>query len=189
MRKAFYAAALIAAFALTLACKPASTSTPATGGTGAKPAKANPVIVVLNVERIMHESKLSKDIQADLKSWAEGIQGQLQSHAEVIRKAEADKSKSPKELDAMKSELFQMQQQAKNEFQQRQEAAADQMKKAFDPLVQRLAKENGWDVVLNENEQITIFASNALDQTDFVIQQLNAAPAPSPAPAPETPKS
>ncbi len=179
--------ALVLVSFLAVACKTANPAGPATSSTGAKPAKANPVIVVLNVERIMHESKLSKDIQADLKSWAEGIQGQLQSRAEVIRKAEAGKSKSPKELDAMKGELFQMQQQAKNEFQQRQEAAADQMKKAFDPVVQRLAKENGWDVVLNENEQITIFASNALDQTDYVIQQLNAAPAPTA--APEVPKS
>ena len=183
--KKIFALALVACFAL--ACKTAGPAAPATtSGKGAKPAKANPVVVVIDVERIMHEAKLSKTLQEDLKTWAEGMQGQLRARAEEIQKAEAAKSKPAKEIEAQKQELFQMQQAAKQEFQGRQEAAADRMKKAFDPLMQTLAKENGWDVVLNKNEQVTIFASNALDQTDFVIQSLDAAPAPAPAaPAPE----
>ena len=184
MKKTF-ALILVACFAL--ACKtagPAATST--SGSKGAKPAKANPVVVVVDVERIMKEAKLAKGLQEELKTWAEGMQGQLRTRAEEIQKAEAAKSKPAKEIDAQKQELFQMQQMAKQEFQGRQESAADRMKKAFDPLMQTLAKENGWDVILNKNEQVTIFASDAIDQTDFVIQSLDAAPAPAPAaPAPE----
>lgn len=186
--KKFFALALVACFAL--ACKtagPAGTTGTATSGKGAKPAKANPVVVVIDVERIMKEAKLAKGLQDDLKTWAEGMQGQLRTRAEEIQKAEAAKSRPAKEIEAQKQELFQMQQMAKQEFQGRQEAAAERMKKAFDPLMQTLAKENGWDVILNKSEQVTLFASEAMDQTDFVIQSLDTAPAPTAA-QPEAPK-
>ncbi|OYW02339.1 MAG: hypothetical protein B7X11_03690 [Acidobacteria bacterium 37-65-4] len=149
----------------------------------AKPAKANPVLVVLNMDRLMGESNLSKGLHEELKAWAEGKQAELKAHADSIQKAEAAKAKPAAEIEAMKRELFQMQEMAKQEFQQRQVEAADRMKKTFDPLVQSLAKENGWDVVLNKSEQLTIYTGDALDQTEFVLARLNAAPPPAAAPA------
>jgi len=186
MNKSVYAAVLAAGLLLA-ACKGASSPATPGGNSGAKPAKANPVVVVLDMDRLMGDSNLSKGLHEELKAWAEGKQAELKARAEAIQRAEAAKAK-PAELEAMKRDLFQMQEMAKQEFQQRQTGAADRMKKTFDPLVQSLAKENGWDVVLNKNEQLTIFAGDALDQTDFVLARLNKAsdakaPAASPAPA------
>lgn len=189
MNKSVYALTLAVCLSLSLACKPPAPAAPATpgGNAAAKPAKANPVVVVLDMDRLMGDSNMSKGLHEELKSWAEGKQAELKARAEFIQKAEQAKAKGPAEVEGMKRELFQMQEMAKQEFQQRQVEAADRMKKTFDPLVQSLAKENGWDVVLNKSEQLTIYAGDALDQTDFVLARLNAAPAhtaaPSPAPA------
>ena len=188
MKRSVYVATLAVCLTLFLACKPAAPAAPATpaasGGTvAAKPAKANPVVVVLDMDRLMGESNLSKGLHAELKAWAEGKQAELKGRAEAIQKVEAAKSKPAAEIEGMKRELFQMQEMAKQEFQQRQVEAADRMKKTFDPLVQSLAKENGWDVVLNKSEQLAIYTGDALDQTEFVLSRLNAAPAAAPADA------
>lgn len=176
MNKSVYAAVLAAGLLLT-ACKGASSPATPASNSGAKPAKTNPVVVVLNMDRLMGDSNLSKSLHEELKAWAESKQSELKARAEALQRAEAAKEK-PAVTEAMKRDLFQMQEMAKQEFQQRQTEAADRMKKTFDPLVQALAKENGWDVILNKSAEGTIFTGEALDQTDYVLAKLNAAPAP-----------
>jgi Skp family chaperone for outer membrane proteins len=186
MKKSLLAATLLAC--LSLACKAPNAPATPSGGTGPKPAKQNPVVVVLEMDKIMGESQLSKDLHAELKSWADGKQAELRARGEAIRAAEASKSAKPADLDAMKREIMEMQEMAKQEYQQRQMSAAERMKQAFGPLVVNLAKENGWDVVMNKSSEGTIYTGEALDQTDYVLAKLNAsteakAPATSPAPA------
>ena len=186
MKKSLLAAILLAC--LSLACKAPNAPATQSGGTGPKPAKKDPVVVVLEMDKIMGESKLSKDLHAELKSWADSKQAELRARGEAIRAAEASKSAKPAELDAMKREIMEMQEMAKQEYQQRQMSAAERMKQAFGPLVVNLAKENGWDVVMNKSSEGTIYTGEALDQTDYVLAKLNAAtdakaPTTSPAPA------
>jgi Skp family chaperone for outer membrane proteins len=176
MNKSAYAAVLAAGL-LLLACKGAPAPATPASSSRAKPAKANPVVVVLDMPRLMGDSNLSKSLREELKTWAESKQSELKARAEAVQQAEAAREK-PAVIEAMKRDLFQMQEMAKQEFQQRQEEAADRMKKAFDPLVQTLAKENGWDVILNRTAEGTIYTGEALDQTDYVLVKLNAAPAP-----------
>jgi Skp family chaperone for outer membrane proteins len=178
MNKSVYAAVLAAGLLLA-ACKGASSPATPAGNSGAKPAKANPVVVVLDMNRLMGDSNLSKSLHEELKTWAESKQSELKARAAAVQQAEAAKEK-PAVIEAMKRDLFQMQEMAKQEFQQRQEEAADRMKKTFDPLVQALAKENGWDVILNRTAEGTIYTGEALDQTDYVLAKLNAAAAPAP---------
>jgi outer membrane protein len=189
MKKTLLAVIFLACTAL--ACK--STGAPATkaGEGGPKPPKANPVVVVLNMDKIMGESTLSKSLHTDLKAWADAKQGELRSKTDAIQKAIADKSKKPAEIEAMKRDLMQFQEAANQEYKQRQMGAADRMKQTFAPLVVSLAKENGWDVVVNKSSDAAIYTGEALDQTDYVLAKLNAAldkkapePAASPAAAP-----
>jgi Skp family chaperone for outer membrane proteins len=180
--KRITATAALAAGLLLAGCKGPSTSTPAAGTAGPKPLKANPVVVVLDMERLIGDSELSKNLGSELRSWGEGKQAELQARAQSIQRAQAGQAK-PAEVDAMKRELYQMQEMAKQEYQQRQVDAAERLKTIFDPLVRSLAEENGWDVVLSKNSQGTIYAGEALDQTDFVLARLNAAPAAPAAPA------
>jgi outer membrane protein len=161
---------------LIVACKGGGENAPAgvaAGVEGPKPPKKNPVVVVLDIERIIKESKMSHQLQSDLQSWADSTRSQLQSTAEEIHKAETDGKIPAKQLEGLKERLYQAQEQAKQEYQRRQDEAGEQMKKTFDPLIQTLAKENGWDIVLNKADQITIWTSDVLDQTDYVIHRLD----------------
>jgi Skp family chaperone for outer membrane proteins len=191
MKKTLLALTLLACTAL--ACK--STGAPATkaGEGGAKPPKANPVVVVLNMDKIMGESTLSKSLHAELKTWTDEKGAEMRSRTEAIQKAQAEKSKKPAELEAMQRDLMAFQQAANEEYKKRQMSAADRMKQTFGPLVISLAKENGWDVVINKSSDATVYTGEALDQTDFVLAKLNAAlekkasePAAAPAAAPAT---
>lgn len=185
MKKIALAALLLVWFA---ACKTPGPEK-AAGQPAPKPPKKNPVLVVLDVERIVKETKISQDIQDELNTWGQDMQAQLRSKAETLRqkdaqfRAEAARLSPPqrderiRELEGMQQELQQLQNQAQQEFERRQGLAGQKMSEKFEPLVRKLANENGWDVVLNKSGQNTIFTNDALDQTDFVIQHLNSLPA------------
>ncbi len=140
---------------------------------GAKPAVKNPVVVVLDVQRIMKEAKPSQEIQKNLNDWAESTMAEMRAKMEAFQKAKAEKKFSRTRLAAMEKDLQDLRQKDNEEYQKRRQAAADKMKGIMDPLIEKLAKENGWDVILNKVDQVTIWSSSALDQTDYVIQQIN----------------
>ena len=199
MKKTLLAALLILPL---LACKPAAPEKAA--GPGApKPAKKNPVVVVVDLERVVKETKLSQQIQAELNAWGENMRHEIQGKAELLKQKDGEfRAQAPKmspeqraarirELETMQQELQQLQSQAQQELDRRRSLAGQKMTEKFQPLVSQLARDNGWDVVLNKSEQFTIFSTEVMDQTDFVIQRLNAAPqekpaatAPSAGPAP-----
>jgi Skp family chaperone for outer membrane proteins len=179
------ATATLAAGLLLASCKGPSTPAADGGKGGPKPPKANPVVVVLDMGRLMSESALFQSLQQELKTWAEGKQNDLRTRAQALQAQSA--GMKPAEVEAARRQLLQEQEIAKQEFQRRQGEAADRMKKAFEPVIQSLAKENGWDVVLNKNEQLTIFVGEALDQTDFVLARFNATPTGAAAPAAPAP--
>jgi outer membrane protein len=183
MKKLALAALLLAWLA---ACKTAGPEK-VEGQPAPKPPKRNPVVVVVDVERIVKETKMSQDIQNELNAWGQGMQAQLQAKAEAFKQKDAEfraeamrlspqlRDQRIRELEAMQQDLQQLQGQAQQEFERRQSLAGQKMSEKFEPLVRTLAGENGWDVVLNKAAQNTIFANDALDQTDYVIQRLNSA--------------
>ncbi|MGA9751393.1 MAG: OmpH family outer membrane protein [Acidobacteriota bacterium] len=160
-----------------------------------KPTKKNPVVVVVDMGQIVRESNLSKQIQAELQSWGEGMRAQMEPKIKAYQEKEAafkkdeaklsaaDKTKRSQELDALRADLQQMQTKAQQEYQQRQQAAGERMQAAFGPLMDSLAKERGWDVVLNKGQQDVIWASDAVDQTAAVLARFNAQAPAAPAPA------
>lgn len=181
------------AFSL-LACKEAAPEKAPVQG-GAKPPKKNLVVVVVDLEKVVKEAKLSQEIQADLGIWSENMRRDIQAKADLLKRKDGEfraqaarmspdqRAARIQELDSMQQELQQLQNQAQQELERRRGIAGQRMTEKFEPLVQKLAKENGWDVVLNRSEQITIFSNDALDQTDFVIKRLNEMPQEKPADA------
>ncbi len=193
--KKLWIAALVALLAL------AAATVYAEKAASEKPTKKNPVVVVVDMGQIVRESTLSKQIQAKLQSWGEGMRAQMEPKIKAYQEKEAafkkdeaklssaDKAKRSQELDALRGELQQMQTKAQQEYQQRQQAAGERMQAAFGPLMDSLAKEKGWDVVLNKGQQDVIWASDAVDQTAVVLARFNAqAPAAPAAAAPSVTK-
>ena len=70
--------------------------------------------------------------------------------------------------------MNQIQQKAQQEYQQRQQGAEERLRAAFEPVLDTVAKENGWDVILNKTERL-LWSSEAVDQTEQVLARFNAA--------------
>lgn len=168
---------------------------PSSASAAAKPTKKQVVVVVIDMAKIVKESNLSKSVQAEFQTWVEQVKAALQPRAETIRtkqealKNEGDKLTADqkqtreKEIQVLQTELNQLQQKVQQDYQTRQQMAEDKLRKAFDPIVDALAKENGWDIIMNKSERM-VWNSDAVDQTDLVLARFNAAtPAPAAAPA------
>ena len=167
-----------------------------------KPTKKNVVVVIIDVSRIARESNLAKSVQAEFQVWGDGIKAALQPKGDALRaKQEALKTEGAKltadqkqvrekEIATLQGEMNQLQQKAQQEYQQRQQGAEERLRAAFDPVLDTVAKENGWDVILNKTDRL-LWSSEAVDQTDQILARFNAAytvPPPAvPAPAPATP--
>lgn len=162
------------------------TSTPQVQPAAVKPTKKNVVVVIVDVSRIARESNLAKSVQAEFQAWGDGVKAALQPKGEALRaKQEALKTEGAKltadqkqvrekEIASLQAELNQVQQKAQQEYQQRQQGAEERLRAAFEPVLDTVAKENGWDVILNKTDRL-LWSSEAVDQTDQVLARFNAA--------------
>jgi outer membrane protein len=161
-------------------------STPPAQSAAVKPTKKNVVVVVVDISRIARESNLAKSVQAEFQAWGDGVKATLQPKGDALRaKQEALKTEGAKltadqkqvrekEIAALQLELNQLQQRAQQEYQQRQQGADERLRAAFEPVLDAVAKENGWDVILNKADRL-LWTSEAVDQTDQVLARFNAA--------------
>jgi|APIni6443716594_1056825.scaffolds.fasta_scaffold124233_1 outer membrane protein len=161
-------------------------STPPAQSTSVKPTKKSVVVVIVDVSRIARESNLAKSVQAEFQAWGDGVKVALQPKSEALRvKQEALKTEGAKltadqkqvrekEIATLQLEMNQMQQKAQQEYQQRQQGAEERLRAAFEPVLDAVAKENGWDVVLNKADRL-LWTSEAVDQTEQVLTRFNAA--------------
>jgi Skp family chaperone for outer membrane proteins len=177
------------------ACWAQDSRVPTAAPSGTKPTKKQVVVVVIDMAKVVRESSLSKSVQAEFQSWTEGVKAALQPRADTIRakqdalkndegKLNADQKQTrEKEIALLQAELNQLQQKVQQDYQTRQQMAEERLRSAFDPVVDALAKEFGWDIILNKSERM-VWNSDAVDQTDLVLARFNAAaPAPAAAPA------
>jgi len=149
-----------------------------------KPAKKNPVIVVVDLKRVTMESEAGKARFEAIKQWAQKRQAEIRQKIAEYNASEAMGKTSRKKLKEMQAEISRLSQESSREFDKRRIQSGEEMTKLFDPLIDKLAKKNGWDIVLNKSGQGDLWTSDALDETDYVIAQLSKAGT---KPAAETP--
>jgi Skp family chaperone for outer membrane proteins len=159
------------------------------------------VVVVVDMGHIFKDSKFAKQIQEEFKTWEDNIKAEVQPKLDLLKqKQEAlkdpegkltpqQKEDLNKELAALQNDLMQRQRQAQQEFKQKQEDAGRRLQEKVDPILQKLADENGWDVILNKGQD-ALWVRDAADVTDMVMSRLDAETpdAPAPAAAPKTDK-
>lgn len=169
----------------------------------AKPTKKKIVVVVVDMNKIYQDAKISKQIQAEFKVWDDGIRVQAQPKLDLLKQKqqaleagkatlpEADRTKLEKEIQGLQQEIGQIQNKARQEYQEKQTSAAQRMQAKLTPVLEALGTENEWDVVVNKADQNLLWTSDAVDQTESVMARLDAetpdAPAPAPAPAAAAP--
>ena len=179
---------LVFALALALPLAAATPSpAPSPAAAGPRPALA---IVTVDYNKIMAGSRYAQKLQARLQALDESIRRQVEPMVEAFRKRKAafqsgaasmtpdQRSKEEAEIGAMEQQLNVVQQQAQQAYNQQRDALAKQMREFLIPILAALAKERSWDMVLARNGSEVVWAGDATDASDLLVERLNAAPMP-----------
>ncbi len=185
--KRTFAFSALAFICCAMAAFAADPPAPATAVSG----KPCPVVAVLDMNKIMRESKLAQRLQSRLQGLDESIKQQLGPMMEAYQKHQSDfdsakgtlspekRASEESSLNDEQRQLSAAQQQAQQAFGQQRDALAKQMREHLVPAVEAIAREKGWDIVMTRNGADVIWASDAVDGSSEVIAKLNAEPLPS----------
>jgi Skp family chaperone for outer membrane proteins len=151
----------------------------------ASAAKA-PNIAVVDVARVLSESKEGQE----LKSRLEKLQSELQtglsaktSQVQGLREEIAAKqgSAKPEDLEVLQQELQiktaeaqREMQAAQKRLQQAQQTGLSNLQDKLLPIVKAIGKERGYALVMQRIEEMLLYVDDAADITDVVIERLNA---------------
>jgi Skp family chaperone for outer membrane proteins len=140
-------------------------------------------MAVVNIQRIMKESKAAESARQQLKAKQEEFQSELSSKEGELQKEDQELAKQRSLLapEAFEEQVRQFQQKALGMQKDAKEKRL-QLNKAFDQalselqknvlaIVEDLAKEKGYDLVVPTTQ--VLYYDPALDVTDVVLARLN----------------
>jgi Skp family chaperone for outer membrane proteins len=162
------------------------------------PAKKPTYVVVIDRARIIQESKVFKDIQDEYNAWEAGFKAQVQPKVELLRAkqrelgvgpenenqdpeskpklSDPERAKLQKEIDQLKSEIDKLQVDGRKAYEEMQKAGSQRVMAALRQVIDKLAAEKGWEVVLNKDDLNVVWFINAVDQTEAVLAKMEKAP-------------
>jgi Skp family chaperone for outer membrane proteins len=167
---------------------------------------APPVIVLVDMDRIVNESAAGKAAATELQGRANGLrarattlQGQLQTDAQAIQQGQANKTLAGPQLEERAKQFQAKEQAARTELARGEEGLArsqqyvvQQITNAANPIITQVMRERGASIAMNE--RATIQHSASLNITNDVLARLNTAlpkvsttPPAAPAPAAAAP--
>jgi outer membrane protein len=188
-----------AAGLFALAAGPALAQAPA-----AAPATSPSKIGVIEVQRIVQESAVGKESLVRVQKLQQSKQEDLQKRQKELRDLEQKiqeqgkslsedaMEKAQKEYQAKAVDLKRFQDDAQRELEEAQRKELSDLEKRIMPVINDVAKEQGYQLVFNKFNSGLLFADDkSVDLTEAVITRFNsqiaapkpAAPAPAAAPA------
>ncbi|HEY4372141.1 MAG TPA: OmpH family outer membrane protein [Burkholderiales bacterium] len=150
-------------------------------GAVAAPALAQSKIAVVNLDRIMHESKQSKDAEKRLESQFKQKQAALNDFEASLRKSsdafdkdsltmsEAQRRDRQNQLADQGRELQRRQRDLRDEYGQRNQAEVAEVFSAANRAIKSVAEKEGIDVVFQE----VAYANPKIDITDKVLKAMS----------------
>ena len=144
-----------------------------------------PVIVIVDMERIVNESAAGKQAGTEIQTKVTGLQSrgqtlqnQLKTEADAIQAGQANKTLAGPALDQRVQAFGQKQQQAQQEIgrleqdiQRSRQYVIKQITDAANPIITTVMREKGANIALAEGA--TLQHSASLDVTTDVISRLN----------------
>ncbi len=150
-------------------------------GLGAAPASAADLkIGYIVTPRLLAESKLGKESSAKLKAKAEAAEKGLEKKMAEIKKLQEDiakrmavlnegeKAKLSEEYERQLRDAKRMKEDAQREFDKSRAEIENNMMSKFRTVIEKFAKDNGYDVVLDAGT--LLYISQKADITNEVIQ-------------------
>ena len=142
-------------------------------------------VVVLDMDKVMRETKIGKDMtaklrkeqdtkEAALKSRQEkilDIQKKVQSQASVL--TESKRLELKQQYEKLQLEYNEFLKKSREEILQLQQNMNKEYNDKLMPVLQTLSKEKGYDIVLDK--RLSVFVDDKLDITNEFIVKVNAA--------------
>jgi outer membrane protein len=180
MNRRFPHRLLGAALALALATPMAATAqAPAPAASGLK-------IAVIDTEQVLLGSQTGKKALADLKKMQEQKEGEARTKSQEIKDLQTkindgrmslaqDKlTEMEKQLEDRIIALKRFQDDANRELNKRKDEALAQIDKRVMPVINQVGKEQGYTLIFRKFESGLIYADEAVDITNLIIQRLDA---------------
>ena len=133
----------------------------------------------------------SKQIEAELQSLNTQLQNQLKTKAQTFQAKVAEYQKNApnmieavrqneeRELTQMQQNLQQLEQDAQNTLQKKSEALMNPIYEKVGKTIEEVAKENGFDIVINQQLgglDVVLYANEKLDISDLVLKKMGITP-------------
>ena len=144
-------------------------------------------VAVIDVQRILLDSKLGKDVVADLKRLKEEKETEAQGYQVEIttlrdRITDGRLSLSDQRLGEMEQELEQkiiqyrrFQDDADRELQQKQGETFKMIETEVMPIIVQIGQQDQYTIIFNKFQSGLLFASDEIDITDLVLQRFDQA--------------
>jgi Skp family chaperone for outer membrane proteins len=132
-----------------------------------------PIVVTVNVDRVVKESQCARRLVEEVESYADATGARLNDTAEQLRAAASDPRRSPQEIGLMQAQWNRMRQEAEEHVDAKRSRAEDEVHRALAESIAALAEEQGWDLVIRQDRHAALWSKGALDRTDIVIQRMD----------------
>ncbi len=143
-------------------------------------------VAVVNVVRILDESKKGKVLAGTLRTAAEKWQKELQDLEKQFNEAREKLQKlgqgisdahfkQEREVRMLEIEVRHMQAKAQLDIESRRDQARSKVLQEISPIMESLAKELGVDVIITVPAREVAFVSEATDITDKLLAKVDAA--------------
>ncbi|KQR94972.1 molecular chaperone Skp [Chryseobacterium sp. Leaf180] len=110
--------------------------------------------------------------QAEIKKKADAAQAKFQQYQTEASKKTADENKAREaEMEKLGTEIKQMQEKAQKDFQAKQDAAYEPIEKKLNDAVNKAAKANGYDYIMDANSTSIVYKGGP-DATAAVKKEL-----------------
>lgn len=143
-----------------------------------------PKIAVVDARLVIQKSSQGQKVQAELEELRSTRQQELSSIEEDMRTIEnqlkddqldADTKRTLSlELQEKQKELQRNYEDAQEEFQRETNARLQQLEREIVPLIREIGQSMGYQLIFDRNTSGLLYADNAIDITDAVIEKYNA---------------
>lgn len=142
-------------------------------------------IAVVDIERVVATSEPGKKMQADMTAFLEKTRAAitaLEAEAQKLQAQLSDPKVTPqaatdlgRQLEDKKLELKRMREDKTAEAKALELESIQRIEQALVPVMEKITKDNGYQMLLNARMQELAWADSALDITDKVIEAFNKA--------------
>lgn len=152
---------------------------------GAGAAWAETKIGVVDVQRALNESEAGKKAKENLNKRVEKMQTDLKAKKDALDKIEADfkkqsavlsgdaKRDKEKEFDRKKRDFADTVRDYQEEINQAELTATQPIVKDLEQLIEKLGKDQGYTVILEQKMSGTIYTAKGVDITEQIIKTYN----------------